>query len=527
MNFLNYLIANSEQILTLLIEHVNLTILSVSLAILIGVPLGILISHFSKVNKPIMILANVIQAVPSMALLGFLIPFLGIGVVPSVFMVVLYSLLPIIKNTFTSISGINPQVIEAAEGIGMTKFQILFKVQIPMALPVIMAGVRISAVTAVGLMTMAAFIGAGGLGYLVFSGIRTANNFQILAGAIPACLLALFIDLLASIIEKAVVPEGINLKNKSSKKGRLLQKGVMATVLILTLYTFINAGISKFTPNNKTIVVASKDYTEQEIIGNILADLIEEKTDYKVERKLALGGTQVAFGALKAGEVDIYMEYTGTLYSDMLKHNPLESQVTSREVFEISQKEIKEKFGVNVGEEWAFNNTYRLAVRKDTAEKYNLKTISDLEKVSKNMIISPTLEFANKHDGLSGLQGRYEGLKFKDVISIDGAPRYQALAAKESDVIDAFSTDGLIKTYDLTILEDDKEFFLPYHAVPVAKVETLEKYPELSGITDSLKDIMTDEVMRGLNYQVDVLKKDPKDVAKEFLVEQGLISSEK
>lgn len=483
MNFLNYLIANREQILTLLIEHVNLTILSVSLAILIGVPLGILISHFSKVNKPIMILVNVIQAVPSMALLGFLIPFLGIGVIPSVFMVVLYSLLPIIKNTFTSISGINPQVIEAAEGIGMTKFQILFKVQIPMALPVIMAGVRISAVTAVGLMTMAAFIGAGGLGYLVFSGIRTANNFQILAGAIPACLLALFIDLLASIIEKAVVPEGINLKNKSSKKGRLFQKGVMATVLILTLY--------------------------------------------KVERKLALGGTQVAFGALKAGEVDIYMEYTGTLYSDMLKHNPLESQVTSREVFEISQKEIKEKFGVNVGEEWAFNNTYRLAVRKDTAEKYNLKTISDLKKVSKNMIISPTLEFANKHDGLSGLQGRYEGLKFKDVISIDGAPRYQALVAKESDVIDAFSTDGLIKTYDLTILEDDKEFFLPYHAVPVAKVETLEKYPELSGITDSLKDIMTDEVMRELNYQVDVLKKDPKDVAKKFLVEQGLISLEK
>ena len=301
----------------------------------------------------------------------------------------------------------------------------------------------------------------------------------------------------------------------------------MGIVLILTLYAFINAGISKFTPNNKTIVVASKDYTEQEIMGNILADLIEEKTDYKVERKLALGGTQVAFGALKAGEVDIYMEYTGTLYSDMLKHNPLESQVTSREVFEISQKEIKEKFGVNVGEEWAFNNTYRLAVRKDTAEKYNLKTISDLEKVSKNMIISPTLEFANKHDGLSGLQGRYDKLKFKDVISIDGAPRYQALAAKESDVIDAFSTDGLIKTYNLTILEDDKEFFLPYHAVPVAKVETLEKYPELSGITDSLKDIMTDEVMRELNYQVDVLKKDPKDVAKEFLVEQGLINSTK
>ena len=333
MNFLTYLIENKEQVIMLLLEHINLTVLSVALAIMIGVPLGILISHFSKINKPVMMLANIIQAVPSMALLGFLIPFLGIGVVPSVFMVVLYSLLPIIKNTFTSISGINPQVIEAAEGIGMTKFQILFKVQIPMALPVIMAGVRISAVTAVGLMTMAAFIGAGGLGYLVFSGIRTANNYQILAGAVPACLLALFIDFTASIIEKAVVPEGISLAHKTGKRGRLFQKSVMGAVLICVLYTFINAGIEKFGKQTETIVVASKDYTEQELMGNILADLIENKTDYKVERRLSLGGTQVAFGALKAGEVDIYMEYTGTLYSDMLKHNPLESKVNIKRSF--------------------------------------------------------------------------------------------------------------------------------------------------------------------------------------------------
>ncbi len=524
MNFLNYLIMNKEQVFTLLLEHINLTILSVTLAIIIGVPLGILISHFSKINKPVMILANVIQAVPSMALLGFLIPFLGIGIVPSVFMVVLYSLLPIIKNTFTSISGINPQVIEAAEGIGMTKFQILFKIQIPMALPVIMAGVRISAVTAVGLMTMAAFIGAGGLGYLVFSGIRTANNYQILAGAIPACLLALFIDFTASIIEKAVVPQGINLSNRTNKKGRLFQKIVMGAVIICVFYTFFNTGIQKFAKPVKKIVVASKDYTEQEIMGNILAELIEAKTDLKVEKRLALGGTQVAFGALRAGEVDIYMEYTGTLYADMLKHNPLEANVTSKDVYEISKKEIKEKYDVVVGKEIAFNNTYRLAVRKDTAEKYNLKTISDLKKVSSNMIISPTLEFANKHDGLSGLQEKYKGLNFKEVISIDGAPRYQALSAGESDVIDAFSTDGLIKTYNLVILEDNKEFFLPYHAVPVMTEKTLKKYPELAGITDSLTELLTDDVMRNLNYQVDVLKKTPEETAHEFLTEYGLIN---
>ena len=141
-----------------------------------------------------------------MALLGIAIPFLGIGSAPAIAMVILYSLLPIIKNTYTGLSNISPQIMEAAKGIGLTKMQRLFKIQIPLSLPVIMAGIRVSAVTAVGLMTIAAYIGAGGLGYLVFSGIRTINNFQILAGAIPACLLALLVDYVFSIIERLVTP---------------------------------------------------------------------------------------------------------------------------------------------------------------------------------------------------------------------------------------------------------------------------------------------------------------------------------
>ncbi|MGL6221248.1 MAG: ABC transporter permease, partial [Lacrimispora sphenoides] len=161
MNFWNYIISNYPQILSLLIEHLKLTAISVGLAILIGVPLGIFISFAAKASKPILAVANVIQAIPSMALLGFMIPLLGIGVIPAIVAVVLYSLLPIIKNTYTGIDNINPQTLEAAKGIGLTPFQVLTKVQIPLALPVIMAGVRIASVTAVGLMTMAAFIGAG------------------------------------------------------------------------------------------------------------------------------------------------------------------------------------------------------------------------------------------------------------------------------------------------------------------------------------------------------------------------------
>ena len=187
MNFWQYIATNYTEILALLLEHIKLTAISVGLAVLIGVPLGIFISYMSKASKIVLSIANVIQAIPSMALLGFMIPFLGIGAIPAVTAVVLYSLLPIIKNTYTGLESINPQTLEAAKGIGLTRFQILTKVQIPLALPVIMTGVRVASVTAVGLMTMAAFIGAGGLGNLVFSGIRTVNNNQILAGAIPAC----------------------------------------------------------------------------------------------------------------------------------------------------------------------------------------------------------------------------------------------------------------------------------------------------------------------------------------------------
>ena len=206
MNFWQYINNNHPMIIELLADHMRLTAISVGIALLIGIPLGIFISYNKLLKKPVIGAANVIQSIPSMALLGFAIPFLGIGGVPAVTVVVLYSLLPILKNTVTGITNINPDTLEAAQGIGLTKFQVLTKVQIPLALPVIMAGVRIAAVTTVGLMTIAAYIGADGLGYLVFSGIRTMNNNQILAGAIPDSLLALFVDFLGNQVEQMVTP---------------------------------------------------------------------------------------------------------------------------------------------------------------------------------------------------------------------------------------------------------------------------------------------------------------------------------
>ena len=278
MNVFDYFRNNGDQVLRLTLEHIELTLIAVGFAVLVGVPLGILISYFRKASKAVVGGANVVQAIPSMALLGLAIPLLGIGSLPSVVIVILYSLLPIIKNTYTGITSIDKGTLEAAKAIGLTKSQVLTKVQIPLALPVIMAGVRISAVTAVGLMTMAAFIGAGGLGFLIFSGISTTNNAQILAGAIPAAVLALLVDNIFSVVESLVTPISLQQGQRKSlpevKRDRRIQKGFLGTVAALLVILFTVTAIGSGTGGKESITIGGKDFTEQFIAVHLMADLI-------------------------------------------------------------------------------------------------------------------------------------------------------------------------------------------------------------------------------------------------------------
>ena len=521
MEFDNYIIQNKEQIISLFLEHIELTFIAVLLSILIGVPIGILISYVKKLDKPVLGLSSVIQAVPSMALLGFLIPFVGIGTIPAIIVVILYSLLPIIKNTYTGINGISETMIESAKGIGLTKSQILFKIQIPQTLPVIMAGIRISAVSAVGLMTMSAFIGGGGLGYLIFSGIRTVNNYQILAGAIPACILALIVDYFFGLIEKLVTPISLQMKDSSREeviRKRKKQKVMLVIILILVGLVFLSQ--IKFSDgNSKAITVSGKDFTEQNILCEMVSDYIEANTDISVNRKCNLGGAQVVFSAIQRGDIDLYVDYLGTDYTDILKYSPI-SDVDK--VYDTVKKEFNSKYDLAVLKQMSFNNTYALAVRPDTASKYNLKTISDIVPYSNELKISPTLEFVNREDGLAGLNKVY-GLNFSDVIAIDGSPRYTALMNDNSQVIDAFTTDGLLRKFGLVVLEDDKNFFPPYYAVPVIRNEVLDKYPEIEELMNKIGTYLTNESVQELNYEVDELGKNPEVVANEFLKENGLI----
>ncbi|WML40118.1 glycine betaine ABC transporter substrate-binding protein [Neobacillus sp. OS1-2] len=514
--FWNYLTANYQQIVNLLGEHLYLSIVSVLIAIIIGIPLGILISNEKKLAKPIIGTTNVIQAVPSLALLGFLIPFIGIGSAPAIVMVVLYSLLPIVKNTYTGLTNIDGDILEAAKGIGLTKSQTMRKVQLPLAFPMIMAGIRISAVTAVGLMTIAAFVGAGGLGYLVFSGVQTVDNHMILAGAIPACILALLIDFVVGKLEASL---SYTSKRRTAKKSGKKTKRWMIALASIIIVIAGGFKVYSIASAEEKIVIGSKNFSESMILGNMLADLIENKTDLPVERKLNLGGSQVAFGALKNGDVDMYVEYTGTGLVNILNQPP---ESNPDKVYDYVQKEFKQKYGIELLKPLGFNNTYALAVRQDTAEEYRLNTISDLAKVSGNLIMGPTIEFPNREDGLIGLEKTYN-LAFKDVKAVDGGLRYTALKNHKSDVIDAFSTDGLLEEFQLKVLKDDQNFFPPYYAVPVIKEETLKEHPELKKAINSLAGKLSDDKMRQLNYKVDSLKESPAKVAKEFLEKEGLL----
>lgn len=213
-SFGEFLSKHYKEIFKLVGQHLEITGIAVAVAILIGVPIGILISKYKKAAKYVMGIANIFQTIPSLALFGLIIPLLGIGVLPSVFVLFLYALLPIIKNTYIGITNVDPAAIEAGKGMGMKSYQILGMVEVPLALPVIMGGIRISTVINIGTATIASLIGAGGLGDYIFKGISMVNTNFLLAGAIPTALLALGVDALLGLLEKSITPKGVKKKTK-------------------------------------------------------------------------------------------------------------------------------------------------------------------------------------------------------------------------------------------------------------------------------------------------------------------------
>ena len=268
----------------------------------------------------------------------------------------------------------------------------------------------------------------------------------------------------------------------------------------------------------KPVVVGAKDFTEQDILGHMIATLIRETTDIPVNYKHEMA-SNIIFAAIKNGDVDLFVDYTGTVYGNYFQHSEMKS---AGEVYQIAVQELKETFNILMLTPLGFNNTYTLSVRPDTVEKYGLKTYSDLAKVSDELILGATFDIYNRNDGIPNLKKAYS-MKFKEEKAVEGSLRYIAIEQDEIQVTNAFSTDGMLDQYKLMVLEDDKSFFPPYHSAIIIREETAEKYPELLPLLDKLSGLINDQTMRGMNYRVDVLRENPEDVARDFLMGKSLI----
>ena len=495
-----------DDVLNGLIQHIELSFIALFFSLLIAVPLGIYLTRRKKTAELVIGITSVFQTIPSLALLGLLIPLVGIGTLPSIIALVIYALLPILRNVYTGIKEVDPNLIEAAKGLGMNNRRLLFKIELPLAMPVIMAGIRTAMVLIIGTTTIAALIGAGGLGDLINVGISRNDMNLILLGAIPAALLALFFDFLLKQLEK------LSFKKSLVSIGSVL----VAAFVLITVSSLAQ-------PKEADLVIGGKMGVEPEILMNMYKLLIEENSSLTVELKPNMGGTTFVYNALTSGSIDVYPEFTGTVIVDLLKEQP--KSTNRQEVYEQAKEGILSRFNLVLLEPMKFNNTYALAIPESLANEYNLKTISDLKPVQGLIKAGFTPEFPEREDGYLGIQRLY-GIQFPEVKIMQPELRYAAVESGDINLVDAYSTDSEIQRYNLTVLEDDLHLFPPYQGAPLLKKETIEKYPELEEILNKLSDKISDDEMSKMNFEVAVEKKKANDVANEYLERINLLSND-
>lgn len=524
-SFFELFMTKRAELLGLFIEHMNMTTMSVFISLAIGIPVGILITRNRTVAKIVIGIANVMQSIPCIALLAFSIPFVGIGTKPAILMVIVYALLPIIKNTYTGINSIDPKTLEVAKGLGITRWKRLFKIELPIAAPFIMAGVRISAVAAVGTMTIAAFAGAGGLGWYINLGLNSRNTMLVLLGAIPASLLALAIDFLLGKLEHAVTSEGLmpadqirNIPKADRRKERIGIVGLCCLLILVPTFSSIKSAISSI--GEKKVVIGTSNFTEVLILGYMYSELIENGTDLKVEQRFNLNGNSVCFDALTTDNIDMFVEYTGTALSSML-HQPMDTKDPD-EVYSRVKELMMSEHNIHTSAPLGYNNTYVMSVSPEVADKYQLTTLSQLMDIAPQLRLGCTVEFVQREDCLPLMEETFN-TTFGQVDGLDASIRYEAIDAGEVDVIDAFSTDALLPKSGLIKLEDNVQFFPPYYAVNFVRQEVLDQYPELVPVLEKLDGALSETRMAELNAQVDIDGRDAKDVAHDFLVEEGLL----
>ena len=505
-------------------EHLLLVALAVALALLIALPLGVAIRDRPSWARLVLGLANGVQTIPSLAIFGLLltVPLLGgIGPTPAVVALTLYALLPLLRGLLTGLHQVPPGLKEAGRALGLSSAQVLRRVEMPLALPSLMAGLRVATVISVGGATIAAAIGAGGLGVFIFRGIATVNNILLLAGALPAAAIALAADGALGALERRLSrrqPEGQGRARIASRRPWLGRRGqgVLAGALIGALLLALPVAWHQLGPRSGgTVVIGAKGFTEQLILGELLAQEIEARTPLQVRREFSLGSTALVHEAVRQGRIDGYVEYTGTAWTAILGQPPLPPD--QRAAVEKRTRQLyAQRHGLRLFPSLGFENTFAILIRRADGQRLGLRTISQAVAPARGWRAAFGYEFLNRPDGYPGLAQRY-GLRFAEPpTAMDLGLTYRALADGQADLIAGDSTNGLITALKLQVLEDDRRYFPPYDAVPVFNDASLRRHPEIAPVVERLAGRLSASTMRELNAAVDLERRTPEKVVRRW-----------
>jgi osmoprotectant transport system permease protein len=498
-----------------LANHIMLTVVALLIGVALSLPLAIWLVKVRALRYPILTGAGVIQTIPSLALLALMVPLLdktaglgmglaAFGFFPAMFALTLYSILPILRNTVTGILGVDPVLTEAARGVGMTSWQSLWKVELPIAAPVIIAGVRTATVWVVGIATLSTPVGQRSLGNYIFTGLQTRNWTMLLFGVVSAASLAILLDTLIGGIQKAT-EERRRVMGWTCAGALLLvcAVGLVSPRLVdwvrSTQRTMITAdddvGRDGAAPVTTLIRIGSKTFTEQYILATLI-ELELRDADFQTERHDSLGSI-VAFSALANDEIDVYVDYTGTIWANSLRRDdvPPPWRVES-----ILSGWLADTYGMRTLGTLGFENAYALTMRREHAEELGIRGIDDLAPHTPDMTVGGDYEFFGRPEW-SQMRDAY-GLNFRARTSYDSTLMYEALAKGEVDVISAFSTDGRIAAYDLLVLDDPRHVIPPYDAVVLLAPGVADEERLIESLQDIVGAIDAD-LMRAANLMVD------------------------
>ncbi len=495
---------------SLICEHLFIVLAASILSIAIGLPLGIW-AYVSKTARPAILRAvDLLQTIPSLALLGIIMVFLDPGKLTVIIGITLYSLLPIVRNTCLGLQEVDPGVKEAARGMGMSKPYRVLMVEFPLAFPTVFTGIRIAVVNAIGTAVFAAFVGGGGLGGVITQAIRISDMKLILAATGVLMVIAVVLDLLMGWFETQM--------HKDRGGSRKMWIPVAAILLAFCLLLPYGRGSSG------DLMLYDGDYSETQLMHHMVKMLVEDQTDLTVTIQDQMSQVN-NFNALNGDShtCDLMISYDGTLLTTFF-HQDVTDVPEGMSIYDYVNQVAQEEYGMRLLEKLGFDNTYAIAVPQAVADQYGLETISDLVPVADQLTFGAeqgffTLEGSMKYGPFT----EFYGLNFRNPVSVDLGLKYAAVENGSFDVTVVYATDGLNRKAGLKILEDDKSFFPDYNGAFLVREDVLEKYPELEGILNQLAGEIPTEQMAELTYQVDVLGRTVDDVAREFLVSQGLL----